>query len=91
MSDLKKALQNSGLDLLASSRTTKVIVALRVAEPDAACLDHLRGLGLSIERVLRSKVIGTVEARAIPALKADPRVEAVERSVPLERRTRRTR
>ena len=88
MSDLKKALRGSGLDLLARSGTTKVIVALRVAQPDAACLDHLRALGLSIERVLRGKIIGRVQARSIEALEADPLVEAVERSVALERRRR---
>ncbi len=56
----------------------RVAVALGVARPDEACLTRLRSLGLSIDRIVGNKVLGSVKASDKSALLADPDVVEVE-------------
>ena len=84
MSKLKEALDALGLGKGAGSGEVRVLVALRQPQPDAATLARLRALGLTIEKVVRSTLIGRCPAAVLDKLRADPAVGAVERSVPLE-------
>jgi hypothetical protein len=62
----------------------QVMIALRVAGAAAEqALSRLGGLGLTVERAIGSKVVGSVRSEHLDALKADPDVEEVQTSVRL--------
>ena len=56
----------------------KVALALRAAEPDQPCLERLRSLGLSVDRVVGNKVLGSAKRADMAAIAADPDVMEVE-------------
>ena len=82
--DLKSILKKSGRSLLQKEGTVKVIAALNVSEPDKACLHRLQSLGLSIDRTVKNKIIGSIAAENLPQLKTDSDVREVEVSVQLK-------
>ena len=82
--DLKSILKKSGQSLLEKQGTVKVIAALSVSEPDEACLRRLQSLGLSIDRTVENKIIGTIAAEKLSELRTDSDVQEVEVSVQLE-------
>ena len=61
-------------------RRIKVFLETHAAAPDEAALEHLRGLGFEIEKVVGNKVLGSVESAAVDQLEADPLVRTVELS-----------
>jgi hypothetical protein len=69
-------------DFLRRSRTddapVKVLVRLRSGPPDEACLTRLRGLGLTVDRVIDGTVVGEAAPGARRRLAADPEVAEVE-------------
>ena len=67
------------------SRRLKVFVEIDAAEPDEACLERLRGLGLEVEQLIANKILGSLEASCLEGVKGDPDVRAVEVSRRLER------
>ena len=81
--NLKDILRKSNQGLTEKSGYVKVLVALKSSKPDQASLDRLRALGLSIDRVVRNKVIGSIAADRLNALKKDPQVAEAELSVRL--------
>ena len=56
----------------------KVALALRTAAPDESCLKRLSALGVSVDRVVGNKVLGSVKRADIPRVAADPEVIEVE-------------
>lgn len=83
MPDLKHILRESKQDLLVKRGRVKVFVELQEGAPDAQCLDHLHELGLTVDRVIKNKIVGSIEARFLAALEADPAVKATEVSAQL--------
>lgn len=59
-------------------------MGLKVAETDDACLGALRALGLTIDRVVKNKIIGSIAADCLAALRDDARVAEVELSASLD-------
>jgi hypothetical protein len=58
----------------------RVIVELQRRSADEEALDHLRGLGLVVQRVVGNKVIGAIPESRLRGLEKDESVRAVERS-----------
>lgn len=83
--DLKDILRKSNQGLTERQGQVKILAALRTPDPDEACLNRLRGLGLTIDRVVKNKIIGSIDAEKLAALRADADVEEAELSVPLKR------
>ena len=65
------------------SGPVKVLVALRCAAADDDVRRRLEGLGMKIDAAVRNKVVGSVPATALDALRADPDVAEVEVSTAL--------
>ena len=83
MSTNLKAIRDRAVGSAGQPGAVKVLVALRVSEPDASLLDRLRGLGLTIDRVIKSTVLGSVPASQMEALRGDAQVAEVEPSARL--------
>jgi hypothetical protein len=60
--------------------TLRVIVELEAREPREKDLEHLRDLGLAVERVIGNKVVGSIPAAKLDGLEKDDSVRMVERS-----------
>jgi hypothetical protein len=81
-SDLKRireALEKRGED---SRGRVRVFVALKAKNPEQRLLDRLRALGLSIDRVIDSTIVGAVPRSRIN--EGGPGVTEMEESVRLE-------
>ena len=61
----------------------KVAVALRMNDPDADCLNRLRSMGLSIDRIIGGKLLGSLLIADKTAIVADPDVLEVEEGAKL--------
>jgi len=84
-SNLKDILRRSNLGQIEKKGIVKVLVALNISDPDQACLERFRALGLSIEKIIKNKIIGTIDVNNLPVLEADDQVAETEISVTLER------
>ncbi len=82
MPDLKKMLRASNEGLIRQGRVG-VVVSLG-APPGEGCLVRMQKLGLTINRVIGNKVLGSIDADRIRSLKEDAKVVEVELSVVLE-------
>lgn len=78
MTSWKDRLAAAGEDLLSKQGPLRVLVDLRVGEPDVDCLERLREHGLTVEKVVGNKVIGTVEGERLEELRTVPEVAEVE-------------
>jgi hypothetical protein len=67
-------------DSLKRNGTLRVIVELEAREPRKKDLEHLRELGLDVERVIGNKVVGSIPAAKLEGLEKDDSVRMVERS-----------
>jgi hypothetical protein len=67
-------------DTLKRPETLRVIVELGVRSPKEKDLEHLGALGLSVERVVGNKVVGSIAAAKLQGLENDDSVRLVERS-----------
>jgi hypothetical protein len=67
-------------DSLKRPQTLRVIVELEVRSPKEEDLEHLGDLGLSVERVVGNKVVGSIPAAKLESLEEDDSVRMVERS-----------
>ena len=85
--DLNALLRSSDLNLRENERSgpVQVTVDLHARDAEAACLRELESLGLDIKSVAGNKVIGSVEAARLPALRGHAGVREVETSVRLQR------
>ena len=81
---LKKFLEGRDKDKDGQPKKLKVLVTLKVAQPDDKSLKRLKEIGLSIEDIIDHIVIGSIAADKEEALKADPLVSEVERSQKLD-------
>jgi hypothetical protein len=78
--------KRSPRDILQRSRPARVGVLVAIAgdEPSADCLERLGGVGLSIDRIVRNKLIGSIDRECLARLEQDPEVVEVEVSSTLE-------
>jgi hypothetical protein len=74
----KDRLGAAGEDLVRRRGPLRVLVDLRAAEADEACLEGLRNHGLAVEEVVGNKVIGTVAGERLEELRGAPGVAEVE-------------
>lgn len=83
--DLAALLRSSPLNLDESERSgpLQVIVDLHTREAGDGCLQQLESLGLRVNSVAGNKVIGSVDAAELPALRAHAEVREVEVSTRL--------
>lgn len=84
-SDLLRAMRPDGAG---GQERIKVLVALRRDAADPACRDRLQRLGLAVDGAVRNKLVGSIPAAQLDALRADPDVAEVEPSVPLRPHSR---
>lgn len=82
--DLKHLLRSSSPTPALRVGSVRVLVGLRVKSPDQTLLGHLADLGLSIDSVVQSTVIGSIDAAKIADLEGEPHVAEVELSAPLQ-------
>jgi hypothetical protein len=81
---LRRILNETSPDPSRRRGVVKVLVDLNVFEPDEECISRLQEMGLTINRIIKNKIIGTIHSDRLAALKADFQVNEVELSVPLE-------
>ena len=55
-----------------------MLVAMACNEPDDELLERFHSLGLEVHKVVRNKVIGTIDAECVARLEADDDVIEVE-------------
>jgi len=61
----------------------KVLAALNRGELDGPSRKRLEALGMSIDAVISNKIVGSLPAGNLQALRADPIIAEVQTSVPL--------
>jgi hypothetical protein len=83
--DLKHLLRSTSPIPSLRTGPVRVLVGLRTKAPDKQLLDRLADRGLSIESVVQSTIIGSIDAEKVADLKDEPSVAEVELSVPLNR------
>jgi hypothetical protein len=78
MKSLKSIALSAGESLGERQGLVHVLVDLktRTAEPD--CLERLEAHGLTIDRVVGNKVLGTIKGESLESLRLDPAVAEVE-------------
>ena len=81
---LSEFLRKSDIGTLTPSGAAKVIVGLSQADPDEACLNKLRSIGLRIDQVIKNKIIGSIAQEHLDLLKANSFVAEVELSTNLK-------
>ena len=81
--DMKQILRNTANDLVEIAGQVKVLVALHESSPDEKCLAGLKALGLTIDKVVGNKVIGSINGAALSALGKARSVAEVETSTRL--------
>lgn len=81
---LKDLARASGFSLADRTGIVRVIVDLQTPQADAGDLGRLKGLGLTVRQIVKNKVIGSIDAECLPALRADALVREVEVSTPLK-------
>jgi len=77
---LKDLLRSTGQNLIGKTGRANVVVDLTTPAAEPECLRRLEGLGLSIRSVTHNKVIGSIAAEQLPALRGDSEVREVEES-----------
>ena len=81
---LKKLLQSPKVGLFQTRGPVKVIVDLNAPSAGDECLARLKDLGLEIGGVTKNKVIGSIDAELLSALRSDSEVREVEISTVLK-------
>lgn len=76
--NLKNIARSAGESLGERHGPVLVLVGLNTRRAEADCLERLEGYGLTVDRVIGNKILGTIAGDALESLRSDPEVAEVE-------------
>jgi hypothetical protein len=77
--NLKDIVRSAGESLGERQGSIDVLVDLKTRTAEPECLEHLKkAYGLSSDRVIGNKVLGTISGDSLESLRRDPAVAEVE-------------